>query len=61
MIRDEGLDDFLRTAIEDRMESWDLVELLGIPIKDIIYNFEDEIIKSIDELKEYLRIDDPED
>ena len=55
------MNDFLREALEDRMDSWDLVELLGIPMKDIIYNFEDEIMTRLDEIKEYLRIDDNPD
>jgi hypothetical protein len=59
---EDELPDEIRKALIDRYEGWELVELLGIDIRDIIDNFEMEIMDYLPELKEELGItDEPEE
>jgi len=43
--------------INDRLEGWELVELLELTAEEICRNFEDEVMDNIDEIKELLNID----
>lgn len=53
--------DDLFEALKDRLESWELVELLDLPIEDILLEFEEEILEKIDDIKELLGIEEEED
>lgn len=46
--------------IKDRLEAWELVELLNLPIEDILLEFEEEILDKINEVKELLGIKEDE-
>lgn len=43
--------------INDRLEGWELVELLELTAEDICRNFEDEVMENINEIKDLLNID----
>jgi len=49
----EQLDPDLRKALEDRFEGWELVDFLSIPIEDVIDMFEEEILASLEDVKEF--------
>lgn len=51
----------IKEKLKDRLEAWELVEILKIPIEDILHEFEEEIDENIEELKEILGIEDDED
>jgi len=55
---EEQLPENIKNALADRYEGWELVELLGLSVRDIIYYFESDILDHIDELKEDLQIED---
>jgi len=44
--------------INDRLEGWELVELLGISAEEICLAFEDEVYRKIKEIKELLLLDE---
>ena len=46
----DKLEPYLKKAIADRFHAWELVEILEIPVEDIIEIFEDEILN----LKDYV-------
>lgn len=56
----EKLDPMLRAVIEDRLEGWEVVEFLQIPVEDVVEAFEDLILKNLDDIKDLvgLRNDD---
>ena len=58
---EDKLPENIKEAIADRYEGWELAELLDLPVRDIIYYFESEIIEHIEEIKEELRIEDEPD
>lgn len=47
-------DEFLKTTIIDRFEGYELVELLNIPIEEIVEAFQDRIFSERDFLENYL-------
>lgn len=47
--------------INDRLEGWELVELLELDAEEICRNFEDEVMDNIDEIKDLLNIDTDDD
>lgn len=53
--------DELFDAIKDRWEGWELVEVLNLPIEDILLEFEEEIFEKLSEIKELLNIEDDND
>ena len=55
---DEEVPDFIRKALADRYEGWELVEMLSIPTAEIIEMFEDVILDHLQDLKEELEIED---
>jgi hypothetical protein len=55
MVMDEEvLDNILKSAICDRLEGWELVEFLNIPIEDIVELFEEEILDNVTEVKDFI-------
>lgn len=48
------LDSDLKSAICDRLEGWELVEFLNIPIEDIVELFEEDILDNIVEVKDFI-------
>ena len=60
-MNEEQLPEPIKQALADRYESWELVELLGLSVRDIIYYFEEDILDHLDELKEELQIEDNTD
>ena len=58
---EEPLPENIKNALADRYEGWELVELLGLSVRDIIYYFEEDILDHLDELKEELQIEDDTD
>lgn len=54
MLKDEGLDEGFRKALEDYFQGWDLVDFLNIPPEDVIDAFEDLILEREEELKDYI-------
>ena len=57
---DEDIPEFIRKALEDRYEGWELAEMLNIPTAEVIAAFEDIILDHLQELKEELDIDTDE-
>lgn len=55
---DEEVPEFIRKALADRYEAWELVEMLRIPTEEIISMFEDVILDHLQDLKEELEIED---
>lgn len=47
---EEKLDPLVRQSIINRLEPWDLVDFLQIPIDDIVDNFENEILDNLDDI-----------
>ena len=43
----ERLEPFVKEALADRLDTWELIEYLEIPIEDLIEIFEDEIIEKL--------------
>ena len=60
-MNEEQLPEPIKQALADRYEGWELVELLNISVRDIIYYFEEDILDHLDELKEDLQIEDDTD
>jgi hypothetical protein len=58
---EEQLPENIKNALADRYESWELVELLGLSVRDIMYYFESDILDHLNELKEDLQIEDGND
>lgn len=56
-MNEEQLPDEIKQALADRYESWELVELLELSVRDIIYYFEEDILDKLDDIKEELRIE----
>lgn len=52
------LDKEIKKALEDRLESWELIEFLGIHIETIIDVFEDEIIENLEDVLEFANLVD---
>jgi hypothetical protein len=44
----------------DRLEGYELAELLELSVRDIFYEFKDKIEEKLDEIKEVLEISDDE-
>jgi hypothetical protein len=57
-MNEETLPEVVKEAIADRYEGWELVELLDLSVRDIIYYFEEDILDKLDDIKEDLRIED---
>jgi hypothetical protein len=57
-MNEEILPEVVKEAIADRYEGWELVELLDLSVRDIIYYFEEDILDKLDDIKEDLRIED---
>jgi len=57
IMNEEQLPDEIKQALADRYESWELVELLELSVRDIIYYFEEDILDKLDDIKEELRIE----
>jgi hypothetical protein len=57
-MNEEQLPETIKQAIADRYEGWELVELLDLSVRDIIYYFEEDILDKLDDIKEDLRIED---
>jgi len=59
------MDDELKQAIIDRLEGWELVDFLQIPIERVVEAFEEDIEENIDDVEDFvgLRVnnDDEED
>lgn len=53
----EKLDPGLRDAICDRLNGWELVEFLSIPIEDIVALLEDQIIENINDVADFIDYD----
>ncbi len=51
----------LYKLIDDRLEGWELVELLEISAEDICLAFEDEVFDKMKAIKDLLELDDDED
>lgn len=47
------LDEDLKEIICDRLEGWELVEFLQIPIELIVETFEDKIQENIEDVKDF--------
>lgn len=43
----------LKDILADRLEGWELVEFLQIPVQDVIEIFEDEILANLEDVKEF--------
>lgn len=56
-MNEETLPESIKQALVDRYEGWELVELLDLSVRDIIYYFEEDILEKLDDIKEELRID----
>jgi hypothetical protein len=55
MVMDEEvLDNILKSAICDRLEGWELIEFLNIPIEDIVELFEEDILDNLEEVKDFI-------
>ncbi len=57
-MKEESLSEDIRLAIADRYFGWELVELLNIPIEDVVSAFEDNIVEKLREIKEDLGYDE---
>jgi len=57
IMNEEQLPDEIKQALADRYEGWELAELLELPVRDIIYYFEEDILDKLDDIKEELRIE----
>ena len=51
------MDDIIK-MLNDRLEGWELAELLGLSAEDIALAFEDAVEEKIAQLKELLEIED---
>lgn len=54
----EMLDTTIRKALEDRYEGWELVEILDIPIEEVISSFEDILLDRLQEVLEIAGLED---
>lgn len=45
-------------ALKDRLEGWELVEMLGLTVEDILTEFEDKVLDNLEDIKELLNIND---
>lgn len=54
ILDEDSLDPSFKSAISDRLNGWELVEFLDIPIEDIVELFEEEILDNIEEIKELI-------
>lgn len=43
-----------KAILADRLEAWELVEFLQIPVEDVIDIFEDNIIEHFEDVSEYI-------
>jgi hypothetical protein len=53
---EEELDPFIKQALIDRLEGWELVELLNIDAEAIVELFEDQILDKLEEVLEIVGI-----
>ncbi len=53
------MDDIIK-MLDDRLEGWELAELLGLSAEDIALAFEDIVEDKIAQLKELLEVEDEE-
>ena len=51
-----SMDDLLKTSIIDRLEGWELVEYLNIPVEDVVEAFQEKIEENLDDIEELLNI-----
>lgn len=51
------MDDII-TKLNDRLEGWELTEILGLSAEDIALAFEEQLDEKIEQLKELLEIED---
>lgn len=56
MTNEEVVPPLLREALLDRLEAWELIEFLQIPIETILEDYEAEIVDHVDELEELVGI-----
>ncbi len=54
------MDDIIK-MLDDRLEGWELAELLGLSAEDIALAFEEIVEEKIAQLKELLEVEDDED
>ncbi len=54
------MDDIIK-LLDDRLEGWELAELLGLSAEDIALAFEEVVEDKMAQLKELLEIEDEED
>ncbi len=43
----ERLDPYVKEALADRLDPWEIIEFLEVPTEEIIEYFEDEIIENL--------------
>lgn len=55
------MDDMLRKAICDYFEAGDFAEYIGVTVDDLIEAFPDEVDDALDDIKELMEYEDPED
>ncbi len=53
------MDDIIK-MLDDRLEGWELAELLGLSAEDIALAFEEVVEEKIAQLKELLEVEDEE-
>jgi hypothetical protein len=62
MIMDEEtLPSLIKEAIYARLEGWELVEFLNIPIESVVDMFETEIFENLEDVSELVGIERTED
>lgn len=54
------MDDII-TMLDDRLEGWELAELLGLSAEEIALAFEDKLEDKMAQIKELLEIEDEDD
>ena len=50
----EELDKNTKNAIIDRLEGWELVDFLQIPIEAVIEAFESQILENLEDVKDFV-------
>lgn len=52
----ESLNNTVKDALADRLEAWELVDFLDIPIEDVLSAFEDKIVENLEEVLDFAGI-----